>query len=54
MTTIDQEHELAALDGGFWPGPGCYPQPWPPFPGPIWDATTNIIVVCWDDPLLNG
>jgi len=48
MTTIDHD-ELAAIEGGdFWPGPGCNPFPWPPFPGPIWDMRTDAIVVCWE------
>lgn len=47
MTTIDHDHELAAVDGGVWPGPGCNPYPFP-LPTPWDDMTTNLIVVCWD------
>jgi hypothetical protein len=44
MTNIDHE-ELELIDGGFWPGPGCNPFPWP---GPIWDLGTDAIIVCWE------
>ncbi len=51
MKNIDQDHELAAVEGGFvWPGPICNPLPWPPFPGPIYDDGATD--VCWPGPII--
>jgi hypothetical protein len=57
MNNIDVDSkELAAVEGGFyWPGPGCYPQPWPPFPfpGPFPGPIYDIAMICWPvDPVI--
>ncbi len=51
MTTIDENEELATVDGGYIPGPHCLPMPLPhPFPGPYLGVIGGGPIVCLDGP----